>query len=95
MAPTPCAFTPKSSPGQSLVVQEAYDPAWHAWSDGKPLAIHKDAMGFMAIDAPPGDRDISLAFITPLENQVGRVITGITLLALLALLYQSLRERSA
>ena len=85
----------KIDPGQSLVVQETYDPAWHAWSDGKPLTIHKDAMGFMAIDAPPGDRDIALAFVTPLENQVGRVITGITLLALLALLYQSLRERSA
>ena len=42
------------SPGQSVVVQESYDPAWHAWSGGKPLTIRKDAMGFMAIDAPPG-----------------------------------------
>ena len=57
--------------------------------------IHKDAMGFMAIDAPPGDQEICLAFVTPLENQVGRVVTGITLLALLALLVPSLRERSA
>ena len=65
----------KLDAGQSLVVQESYDPAWHAWSAGTALSVHKDAMGFMAIDAPPGQQDITLAFITPLENQVGRILT--------------------
>ena len=25
-------------PGQSVVVQETYDPAWRAWSGGKRIA---------------------------------------------------------
>jgi len=82
--------------GQSLVVQESYDPAWQAWSGGKALTVRKDAMGFMAIDAPPGDQDISVAFVTPLENRVGRAVTGFTLVSILGLIGLSLRrERSA
>jgi uncharacterized membrane protein YfhO len=67
-------------------VQESYDPAWRAWSGGQPLAVHKDAMGFMAIDAPSGSRDIALAFITPLENQAGGVVTAISILIAIGLL---------
>ena len=83
--------------GQSVVVQESYDPAWHAWAwhgsaGGQPLAIRKDAMGFIAIDAPPWSHDITLVFITPLENQLGRVTSIIALLAVLALLAMGLRS---
>jgi hypothetical protein len=78
--------------GQSIVVQETYDPAWHAWSAGQPLAVRKDAMGMMAIDAPPGDREFEIAFVTPLENQVGRVVTVLTILAILALVVLGIRE---
>ena len=74
------------APGQSIVVQESYDPAWHAWSNGSALRIRKDAMGFMAIDAPPGHDDIHLAFVTPLENQVGRVLSAISFMAILGLI---------
>ena len=82
--------------GQSVVVQESYDPAWHAWSAGQPLAVRKDAMGLMAIDAPPGNHDISLRFVTPLENQVGRVVTAITSMVILALVALGIRvERRA
>jgi uncharacterized membrane protein YfhO len=80
------------APGQSIVVQESYDPAWHAWSGGKALPIRKDAMGFMAIDAPSGSQDITLAFVTPLENQAGRVLTAISGLAILGLLGWGIRE---
>lgn len=66
--------------GQSLVVQESYDPAWRAWSDGKELAVHKDAMGQMIVDAPPGDREIAFKFVTPLENQIGRFLTLLSML---------------
>jgi len=72
-------------PGQSLVVQETYDPAWHAWAGATPLAIHKDAMGFLAISAPPGDQEILLQFVTPWENRVGRVLTLLSLLVLVLL----------
>jgi uncharacterized membrane protein YfhO len=82
--------------GESLVVQESYDPAWHAWSDGQPLPVHKDAIGFMTIDAPPGEREVSIVFLTPLENRVGRVVTAFTLLVVLALLIFGIRgERRA
>lgn len=78
--------------GQSILVQESYDPAWHAWSNGQALPVRKDVMGFMAIDAPPGSHDIKLAFVTPLENQVGRVLTALSILALLALAGLGVRE---
>jgi hypothetical protein len=83
----------KIEAGQSLVVQESYDPAWHAWSDGKRLEVYRDPFGLMAIDAPPGDRDIMLVFVTPLENQVGRTLTAIAILAVLSLIVIGIRQR--
>jgi uncharacterized membrane protein YfhO len=85
----------KLDAGQSLMVQETYDPAWRAWSSGKPLVVRKDAMGFMVIDAQPGDQEFELAFVTPLENQVGRVVTVLTLLIIAGLLGLGVRERFA
>ncbi len=79
-------------PGQSLVVQESYDPAWHAWVADQPVPVRKDAMGMMAIDAPPGEREIYLAFVTPLENRVGRIVTLLSILTLLGLTWLGLRE---
>jgi hypothetical protein len=78
--------------GQSVVVQETYDSAWHAWSAGQPLEVRKDAMGMMAIAAPPGDQEIEIAFVTPLENRVGRVVTAIAILLILALMAIGIRE---
>ncbi len=63
------------APGQSLLVQASYDPAWRAWSGSGPLTVRRDAAGFMLIDAPPGDHDIRLVFELPLENAVGRVVS--------------------
>jgi hypothetical protein len=75
------------APGQSILVQETYDPAWHAWSGDRELTIHKDAIDMMVIDAPPGDHQIRLAFMTPMENKIGRVLTGLSLLAMIALIW--------
>jgi hypothetical protein len=75
----------KVEPGQSIVVQEAYDPSWQATEGGQKLAVRKDVMGFMWIDAPPGDDEIRLEFRTPLENTVGRIITLATILLLLSM----------
>jgi hypothetical protein len=72
-------------PGQSIVVQEAYDPAWQASAGGRSLTIRRDAMGFMLVDTPPGDLQVRLEFTTPLENRIGRTVTLATLLALLLL----------
>ena len=80
------------SPGQAILVQETYDPAWQAWSNGKRLPLHADAMGFMVVEAPPGEHQVRLAFVMPFENRVGWVLTGISLL-LLAALAQGMRAR--
>ena len=73
------------APGQAILVQESYDPAWQAWSNGKPLPIHADIMGFMVVEAPPGEHPILLAFAMPTENRVGWLLTAISLLFLAVL----------
>ena len=47
----------------------------------------------MVVDAPPGDQAILLAFVTPLENRVGRVVSGIALLVVIALIAFGARVR--
>lgn len=78
--------------GQSVLLQESYDTPWRARSEGRELPIRKDAMGFMVIDAPPGDREIELEFVTPLENVVGRGVTGLTVVGLIGLLWWGRRQ---
>jgi hypothetical protein len=72
--------------GQSLLVQETWDPAWHAWENGKELPIRaENTMGFMLIDAPEGDHRIQMRFETPFENRAGQVLfvlTGIVMAGL-------------
>jgi hypothetical protein len=80
-------------PGQSIVVQETYDPAWRAWSGTNELRLHKDALDMMVVEAPPGDQEIRLAFVTPLENRVGRIVSGLALLLVLALIAFGARVR--
>lgn len=80
--------------GQSVLVQETYDPAWRADVQGAPVPIHKDAMGFMVLDVPPGDLQIRVHFDLPLENKVGRGITLVTL-CLLAWVCVDGRRRAA
>jgi len=70
------------SVGQALLVQETFDPAWRADSDGVRVPIDTDAMGFMLISAPPGAHTIHLRFERPLENTLGWGLTGLTVLAI-------------
>ena len=72
-------------PGQQLLVQETYDPAWHAYVAGHPIAISKDPLGFLLLDPGPGDYDILLRFETPLENRAGKLISALSALALFLL----------
>jgi uncharacterized membrane protein YfhO len=68
------------APGQSILVQVTYDPAWHAYAAGKSLLVHKDrGADFSVIDAPPGDYDIAFVFETPLENRIGWLVTWLSL----------------
>jgi len=79
--------------GQSVLVQETWDPAWQAWSGTTRLGLRKDAMGFMVVDAPPGDGEIRLVFAMPLENRVGWMLTSISLAVLVWLFLQREQRR--
>ena len=81
-------------PGQSVLVQETYDPSWHAFADGHPVPIHEDAVGFMWIEAPPGSHEIQLQFELPLENRVGRILALISVVITLVLLLLPLAQKS-
>jgi hypothetical protein len=83
----------KVGPGESVLVQESFDTAWRARSAGRELRVRKDVMGMMVIEAPAGDREIELEFVTPLENRVGRVVTGVTVLGLVGMVWVGRRRR--
>jgi hypothetical protein len=72
--------------GHSVLVQETWDPAWHAWENGKPLSIRpENTMGFMLIDAPAGDHQIHMRFETPLENRAGQFLFVVTAIVIAGL----------
>ncbi|MGD0365501.1 MAG: hypothetical protein ABSC93_31845 [Bryobacteraceae bacterium] len=74
------------APGQSVVVQNTFDPAWHAYVGTRELRVRPDPLSFTAIEAPPGDDDIRLVFETPLENRIGWLFTWLSLAVVAGLL---------
>ncbi len=81
--------------GQSVLVQETYDPAWHAYAGGHELPVHRDqGADFSVIDAPPGEHDIAFRFETPMENRIGWVVTALSLALAAALLMGGALRRS-
>lgn len=84
----------KVEAGESIVVQQSYDPAWEARSGGRQLRVYKDAMGMTVIEAPPGEGEIRLEFVTPLENHVGRVLAVAAFVAVFGLLGFEARART-
>jgi hypothetical protein len=74
------------SAGQTVLLQETFDPAWHAYSDGTALPIQQDALGFMLVAAPRGEHTIHFRFETPLENRIGWVLSVVTFLMVVMLL---------
>lgn len=77
--------------GQSVVAMTTYDPSWRAYEGSHEFPIRRDAMNFLLIDTPPGERDIRLVFELPLENAVGRVITGCAVILIGGILFWSRR----
>ena len=75
------------APGQAVLLQETFDPAWHAYSGGKALSIQPDALDFFVIDAPVGAQTIHLQFETPLQNRIGWILTLLTCAIILRLLW--------
>lgn len=82
------------SAGQSILFQETYDPYWRAYENGRSIPIHREtAMSFMLLDVPKGEHVIQLRFETPLENQIGRVISLLGLAVILFLTWLGLSQR--
>lgn len=78
--------------GESVLLQETYDPAWRAYENGRRLPMHPEPfLHFMLIDAGPGNHEIDLRFETPLENQTGRGLFLAGIVAVAGLLYKSRR----
>ena len=77
----------EASTGQSVLLQETYDPAWHAYENGKELTVRADrVMGFTLIDVPAGSHAIHMRFEVPFENRAGQVLFAIAILASIVLL---------
>ena len=87
------------SSGQALLLQETFDPAWHAYSNGKALQVEPDPFGFMLVAPPAGTHAITFRFETPLENRVGWILTALTLILVLIFamsgLFRSRRRESS
>jgi hypothetical protein len=80
--------------GQSVFVQVSYDMNWRAYSAGERLPVRNTQLGFVLIDAPPGNHDIVLDFPTPFSNRVGRVVTLLSMAAAGALVWYGRRVRT-
>ena len=77
----------RAMPGQVVAVQVTYDPGWHARVEGKDVPVAKDAIGLMVIRPEcSGGCEIDFSFEAAREIIVCRVVSGATILLLLAYL---------
>jgi hypothetical protein len=69
-----------------LVFSQAYYPSWRAYVDGQPVRIWPANLGFQALEVPGGPRahTVRLAY-EDRSFQGGLLVTGLTLVACLAL----------
>ena len=58
------------------------------------VPIRRNKLGLMTIDAPAGTQEIRLEFPTPFSNQVGRLVTLMSLLVVGGLVYVGVRDDS-
>jgi len=81
--------------GESILVQETYDPGWHAYARSRELPVHSDPLGFMWIEAPPGGQEIRLQFEMPMENRFGMMVTFISLFMVVYLVAPGFQKDAA
>jgi hypothetical protein len=77
--------------GDALLIQQSFDPNWHAEANGQPLKVRPDlALGQMIVETPPGQYEVRLHFPTPLENRIGWILTALAALSCAALAWTGL-----
>lgn len=82
----------QSSKRNLLFIAQNYHDGWSAKVDGKVTPINRATVNFMAIEVPEGHHSVELAFL-PNSFRYGAVITGLSILALMAVLVCSWRRR--
>jgi hypothetical protein len=81
VSPSQMRVKVRLEPGQALEVLETFDSGWEARNEsGAKVGILRDPFDFMMVDAGAGEHTITLEFMTPFENRVGRMITIATIL---------------
>jgi hypothetical protein len=83
-----------TNPGQSVVVQENFDPGWRAFVDGRPAGIEKDVMEFMRVRTTPGAHEIRFVYEMTTEARIGLWISAVSLLVVVALMAADLRRKA-
>jgi hypothetical protein len=81
-----------TQPGQSVLVQENYDPGWKAFVDGHGARIETDIMGFMRVRPDPGAHQIRFTYGMSTESRIGMWITVLSLLLVAVLVAASSPE---
>ena len=81
--------------GEAILVQESYDPGWHAYSNSQPVAIEKDPIGFMLLHTQPGTQSVVLIFEPTLEIRAGLLLSCVSVLIAAALIVLGYRRASA
>ncbi len=70
---------------RSLIARQTYFPGWHATIDGKPAPIRRADVAFQAVYVPAGTHRVTLDY-QPGSVRLGAAVTGLSILALAALL---------
>jgi len=85
----------EARPGESLLIQETYDPCWRAYTDGRLQPIRRDAVGLMLLDLPPGNHSVRLVFETPTEDYVGGALSCLVVILVAFLILRSWRASTS
>jgi hypothetical protein len=88
------AISATTALGQSVLVQENYDPGWKAFVDGKAVRVETDIIGFMRVRTDPGTHQVRFTYGMPLESRIGMWISVLSLLITLITAARSDRERA-
>jgi hypothetical protein len=96
--PESMTLSARLAPGQALLAQESYDPAWTAQADGRAVPVERDPFGQMLIEPGPGEQRVTLRFVAPLEDRVGAALGVLALAVVLwlaapARVWRALRGR--
>ena len=73
-------FDVNLAPGEAVLLKVNYDPGWRAAG----ATIRRDPLGFQLIRLPPGQRHVALRFGASWDVWLGRAITLVTIILLIA-----------